>query len=580
MHLTHRAVAGTRSRRTLLASIAVLALGATAACDTANATDRPEPPVKGGTLNLVLGTKIENMDPQKIQTATDANISRLFTRTLTTFKSDPGPAAGEIVGDLATDTGRPSEGNTVWDFTLKKDVKWQDGNPVTCTQMKYGVERNFSALFDGGLTGYARSMLKNNPVAYEGPFKGDNNNGKGLESVQCVDETTIRFRLNNPVGDFGYTVALPIFAPVPLDKDQDKAAYDRSPFSSGPYKVVESTEAKLVLERNPFWIQRTDLVRKAYPDRIVATVNANAPQASYAIIQDQGDAASTVQLDLDVASNFVQQVVNDDELSKRLIQGSFSGVRFLAINTRRVKDVRCRQALVFAANKRKFRSAMGGSMFGDLATSAITPSLRSHKEFDLYNTKSKPEGDRERARALLTEAGAACPAKIRLAFPESRRRLMATIAESFQLAGIETELVGVDTSKVDYFRDGIGKPSNDYDVMWAGWIADWANGSAVVPPLFEGAGIPKGADANGNTNFSLLDDPAINAAIDAARKEADINAQYRMWGEVDQKIMESGAMIPLIYMRALRMIGSNVRGAFIHPQYGQPDVCAMGLAKP
>lgn len=580
MHLTHRAAAGTRSRRATVAGLAVLALGATAACDTANATDRPEPPNKGGTLNLILGTKLENLDPQKIQTATDANVSRLFTRTLTTFKSEPGAAAGEIVGDLATDTGRPSDGNQVWDFTLKKDVKWQDGNPVTCTQVKYGVERAFSALFDGGLTKYPRTMLKNNAQPYDGPFKGDNNNDKGLESVQCVDEGTIRFHLAYPVGDFGYTVALPTFAPVPLDKDQDKAGYDRQPFSNGPYKIVESNDAKLVLERNPFWIQRTDLVRKAYPDRIVATVNANAPQVSYSIIQDQGDAASSVQLDLDLASNFVQQVVNDDELSKRLIQGSFSGVRFLAINTRLIKDLRCRQALIFAANKRKFRSAMGGSMFGDLATSAITPSLRSHKPFDLYNTKTKPEGDRERARALLQEAGAACPRQIRLVFPESRRRLVATVAESFQLAGIETELVGVDPSKVDYFGDVIGRPDNNYHVMWAGWIADWANGSAVIPPLFDGRLIPKGEDANRNNNFSLLDDPAINAAIDEANKEADLNTQYRMWGEVDQKIMEQGPMIPLLYMRALRMIGSNVRGAFIHPQYGQPDVCAMGLAKP
>ncbi len=579
MLLTHRAAAGIRPRRAIAAGLAVLALGGTAACDTANATDRPQPPNKGGTLNLILSTKLEHLDPEKIAAATDANISRLFTRTLTTFRSEPGPAASEIVGDLATDTGRPSEGNRVWDFTLKKDVKWQDGNPVTCSQVKYGVERNFSALFTTGLQ-YPRALLQDNAQPYDGPFKGDNNNNKGLESVQCVDEGTIRFRLKQPVGDFGYAVALPVFAPVPRDKDQDKAAYDRQPFSNGPYKIVESTDAKVVLERNPFWVQRTDLVRKAYPERIVITVNDNAPQVSYSIIQDQGDAASSVQLDLDVASNFVQQVVNDDELNKRLIQGDYAGTRFLAINTRLIPDVRCRQALIFAANKRKFRSAMGGSMFGDLATSAISPSLRSHKEFDLYNTKTKPEGDRERARALLQEAGNACPSKIKLAFPESRRRLMATIAESFQLAGIETELVAIDPTKINYFTDGIGRPDNSYHVMWAGWIADWANGSAVLPPLFDGRNIPKGKDANGNQNFSLLDRPEIEAAIDEAMAESDLPTQYRMWGDLDQKIMEQGAIIPLLYLRALRMVGSNIRGAFIHPQYGQPDVCAMGLAKP
>ena len=55
-------------------------------------------PLASYLLNLILGTKLEHLDPQKISAATDANMSRLFTRTLTTFKSEPGAAASEIVG--------------------------------------------------------------------------------------------------------------------------------------------------------------------------------------------------------------------------------------------------------------------------------------------------------------------------------------------------------------------------------------------------------------------------------------------------------------------------------------------------
>jgi peptide/nickel transport system substrate-binding protein len=569
-----------RLARAVLAGISVLTLAAVAACDTADASNRPEPPKKGGTLHLVLGSKIENLDPQKIAAATDANISRLVTRTLTTFRSEPGPEASEIVGDLATDTGRPSEGNQVWDFTLKKGVTWQDGAPITCSQVKYGVERNFSSLFTTGLQ-YPRQLLQDNSVPYEGPFKGDNNNRKGLESVTCLDEGTIRFRLKQPVGDFGYAAALSVFAPVPLGKDADKAAYNRKPMSSGPYKIAESTDTKLVLDRNPYWNENTDQVRKAYPDKIVVTVSDNQAAVSYQLIQDQGDAQSSVQLDLDLASNFVQQVVNDTDLSKRLITGSHTGVRFLALNTRRLTNVKCRQALEYAANKRKFRSAMGGSMFGELAHSAISPSLRSHKEFDLYDTLKKPEGDRERARQLWGDPANKCPTKVVIAFPQTRKRLMQVIAESFNIAGIETELRPIDPAKVNYFADAIGRPNNNpYDVMWAGWIADWANGSAVIPPLFDGHNIPKGALANGNQNFAMLDNPQINDGIAAAMAESNLEQQYRMWGDLDQQVMQQAAIIPLLYMASLRMVGSNVRGAFIHPQFGAPDVSALGLAKP
>ena len=575
-HPGHRAPAARRSRRALAAAVAGLSLIAAAACDTASAEGQPDPPKPGGTLHLVVAAKLEHLDPQRIAAATDANISRLFTRTLTTFKSDP-ESASEIVGDLATDTGRPSEGNRVWDFTLKKDVKWEDGSPVTCSDVEYGVERNFFSSFTTGLP-YPKQLLKDNAVPYEGP-KGDNNDGKGLESVTCLDERTIRFELNQPVGDFGYAVALSVFAPVPRGRDEPREEYDRKPMSNGPYKIVESTDEKLVLERNPHWVRATDPVRQQYPDRIEVTVDPDVAAVTYRILQDQGDAASTVQLDVDVASNFVQQVINDEQLSARLIQGDHTGVRYLAINTRRVSDLRCRQALVYAANKRKFRSAMGGSMFGELATSVISPSLRSHKEFDLYNTKTKPEGDLERARELLKEAGKACPKKIRLVFPEPRRRLMSVIAESFQRAGLETEMIGIGSDR-NYFADVIGRPDNDFDVMWAGWVADWANGSAVIPPLFSGKVIPKGEDANGNQNFSLLDDPEINAMIDEAMAESNLERQYAMWGEIDQKIMERAAIIPLMYMTSLRMAGSNVRGGFIHPQYGSPDVTQLGLANP
>lgn len=562
--------------RLTVAGAVVVALAATAACGAADAGDGPQPPDKGGTLRLVVSVMPEHLDPQRISAATDANISRLVTRTLTTFRSEPGAAASEIVGDLATDTGRPSESNRVWEFTLKRGVKWQDGSLIVCQHIKYGVERNFSHLFTSGLQ-YPRQLLADNSPGYQGPFKGTN---LGLQSVSCVDNSTVRFRLKQPMGDFGYAVSLPVFAPVHPEKDRDKEAYDRRPFSTGPYKIADSTDKRIVLTRNDFWVATTDAVRKAYPDRVEVVLDKNVPAVTYGILQDQGDARNTVLLDQDIAPNFVQQIINDEKLSQRLIQGSHTGVRYLAINMRLIPDVRCRQALVYAVNKRKFRSAMGGSMFGELATSIISPGLRAHKEFDLYSTKTKPEGDRERARQLLTEAGRACPTTVRVAYPDGpvRKRLIQTVIESLQYAGIQAVPVPIDPAQVDYFDQAIGNPNNDYHVMWAGWVADWANGSAVIPPLFSSKVIPKGETATGNKNFSLFEDPEVDRLIDEAMAEANLEAQWRLWGELDERIQEKAPVIPMLYQKALRMTGSNVRGGFIHPAFGQPDVCALGLA--
>jgi peptide/nickel transport system substrate-binding protein len=561
-------------RRALLALVLTLGL---AACNTAGASNGPQPPKSGGTLRVIVSAKPAHLDPQRVTTATEANISRLVTRTLTTFRSEPGSAASEIVGDLATDTGRPSEANKVWDFKLKDDVRWEDGSPITCADIKYGIERSFSNLFSVAQV-YAKTYLAGTE-GYVGPFVGGNNNGKGLASVLCVDQRNIRFTLTKPVGDFGYTVAMSVFAPVPAKQDT-KTDYDKRPFASGPYKIEQSDEKQITFTRNQFWDRRTDQVRKAYPDKIVVTADRDLPTVTSNIIQSEGDWASTIDLDKNIAPNFVQQVINDPALSDRAVQGSYSGIRYLAINARKITNPDCRKALVYAFNKRKFRAALGGAVFGDYASTMISPQLKAHKDFDLYDSKANVEGKPDVAIKLLDDArtaGKPCPATITIAIPDQKdvRRLVATMVESYQQIGVQLKVNGIDP---ETYWDVVGNPANGNEIIWAGWIPDWPNGSALIPPLFDGRLIPTKANATNNQNFSLLNSAEINDLITAALEESVPERQYKLWGELDEKIQAEAVTIPIIYLKALRMSGTNVRGGFIHPQFGQPDLNALGLA--
>jgi peptide/nickel transport system substrate-binding protein len=98
----------------------------------------------------------------------------------------------------------------------------------------------------------------------------------------------------------------------------------------------------------------------------------------------------------------------------------------------------------------------------------------------------------------------------------------------------------------------------------------------VIPDLFDGRVSRPGSPSY----LSRFNDDRINELIDAAYAEADLERQYRLWGEIDRDVMELAVAIPLMYNNALRMHGSNVRGAFIHPQLGMPDLSAVGLADP
>jgi peptide/nickel transport system substrate-binding protein len=560
---------------------AAVALVGAAACDTADARAGREPQ-PGGTLRVSLLGWPNFLDPQLIQAALEADVSRLTTRTLTTYRPEPDLAGSEIVPDLATDTGRPTENNTIWEFTLKENVRWQDGEPVTCQDVKYGVERRFSKLEDrqSGAP-YPLTYLKDNDPPYQGPWVGGNNDGQGLESVECVDQRLIRFHLVAPRGDFNYTVSMPVFAPVRPGSDDDRDAYNRRPLSNGPYQVEEHTFDPaapggnlLLLVRNPHWAPGTDPNRKAYPDRIEITQATDIAVTTNNLVNDQGQDRSRILLDADIASTFVQQVMTDPELSQRVAFGPMGAVRYLAVNAERLAQP-CRQALAFAINKRKLRSTMGGSLLGELATSMIPPNLLAYAEFDHYGTLSNPDGQPDRAREILEGDGADCPSEITFAFPDTPEigRVATTVVESYQPVGIQVTRVPI--SPPDYFAQVLGARHGEFDLTWIGWVPDWPNASSVIPPLFDGRSL-----GQGSYNLSYLNDEQVNEMIDTAFAEEDLDRQYRLWGELDSVIQETAATIPLLYTNALRMHGSNVRGAFIHPRYTMPDLSAVGLADP
>jgi peptide/nickel transport system substrate-binding protein len=573
--------------RLRLAAVCLVLLISTTACGFFSSGGKgPAQPVKGGTLHVILQAPLDLLDPQRNQAAIEADVLRLTTRTLTTYRSASGPAASEIVPDLATDTGRPSNGNRTWAFTLKPGLKWESGEPIVCSQIKYGIERHYSALVNDGPS-YPNTYLADNPTRYEGPWVGSNNNGKGLESVTCNDDRNIVFSLKRPVGDFGYTVAMSVFAPVLPERDT-RVDYAQRPYSNGPYKIDSRDDKQLTMVRNKFWSAENDTVRKAYPDRIVFEYKADdGGVVTNEMIENQGAAKDSIMLDANVAPNFLQQVINDPDLMGRAITGPTGGTRFLSINTRLIPNPACRQALIYAFNLRKYRAVNGGSVTGDYASTIIPPDVKAHRDFDLYGTLNNPEGDPARAKTLIEQqrAGAQpCPDVVKLAFPDTsvRRRLANTIVEAYQLAGIQVQAVPLQAGSAYFGENGIGNIASDYHLMLVGWIPDWANGSAIIPPLFDGRSIPA-ADpvtgrTRGNINWSLLNDPKINEQIDTALAETDTSRQYAAWGALDQQVQQLAVTIPILYEKGIRLAGSNVAGGFLHPAFGLPDLCSVGLA--
>ncbi|MGB9376214.1 MAG: ABC transporter substrate-binding protein [Mycobacteriales bacterium] len=519
----------------------------------------------GGTLNLLMSSDFAHLDPARNYDSTSLNFGRLIYRTLTTYKAESGKAGNEVVGDLATDTGTPSDGGRTWSFTLRPGLKYEDGTAITAADVKYGIERAFDPALPGGPQ-YFQLSLANVPAGYPGPKKA---HGKRLDSI-IVAGNKITFKLKKPFPDFSFAAAMPTTAPVPLARDSG-AAYDRRPFSSGPYKIARYDRGKtLTLTRNAFWDKATDVVRKAYPDEVDCTFGIEPSTIDQRLIADSGQDRAALAFDTTLGPDSIPQALSSPAVRARTISGLDGYLLFLAINTARVKDVRVRQAINYAVNKESYRTARGGKYAGEYASTILTPLVPGHLDFDLY--KAPPRGDPEKAKQLLQQAGVKTPLRLTMASPSVGKGVTQAVAVQAALsrAGIEVTIQAIPP---DSYLDTVGTAAKMPDLAFSNRGPDWPSGSTVLPPMFDGRQIK----AQGNSNMSMLNVPAINAEMDRINAITDPKAQAPEWGKLDEQIMMQAPIVPLIYNAGIHLRGSQVVGGYLHAYYGQWDLVSLAV---
>ncbi|MEY4391174.1 MAG: hypothetical protein RLZZ400_917, partial [Actinomycetota bacterium] len=365
-------------------------------------------------------------DPQRNYTGRDiAWFGSYLNRTLTAYDRAPGAAGSAVVPDMATDTGRASNDNKTWEFTLRDGVTFEDGSPVTCEDIKYGVSRTFATdVITDGPT-YAIGMLdiptaEDGSSTYKGPYSTDaaNDTASFDKAITCsADHKTITFNLKRSVGDFNYTVTYLSFGPVPKAKDTGDQ-YDLSPVSTGPYKI-KSYKAKdqMVLVRNDKWKADSDPLRakRAFPDKIVVKFGVAAEVLDQTLLTDKNKTA--VSLDALQPTNLTAVFDADGKPVKKYADRAINVydpyVTYAAVNVKKLNCLPLRKAIYYAKDFKGLITLSGGqALAGDPADGAIKPlmGLDYAKTGLAEGDKDwKPEGNVEKAKALMDEAKTACP---------------------------------------------------------------------------------------------------------------------------------------------------------------------------
>ncbi|BAC70801.1 ABC transporter substrate-binding protein [Streptomyces avermitilis] len=564
------------ARRVAAASVSLVVAAGAAACgpedNDAKGAGGDSTPRKGGTLTVLNSNPQEDFDPGRLYTSGGGNVPSLVFRTLTTRNREDGAAGAEVVPDLATDTGRPSKNATVWTYTLKEGLKYEDGAAITSADIKYGIERSFAPELSGGAP-YLRDWLVG-AADYQGPYKDK----KGLSAIETPDERTIVFHLNKPEGEFPYLATQTQFTPVPKAKDNG-TKYEEHPISSGPYKVVknENDGERLTLERNTYWSAATDAERKAYPAKIDVRSGLDSSVINQRLSASQGADATAVTTDTNLGPAELAKVTGDKALAARVGTGHFGYTDYIAFNpkVKPFNNAKVRQAISYAIDRSSVINAAGGSSLAEAATTYL-PNQKSFGYTPYDHFPAGTSGNPAKAKELLKEAGYKNGLTISLTHSNSKDfetspEIATAVQDALKKAGITVKLQGLEEN--DY-KDKIHSVKTEPGFFLAHWGADWPSGGPFLAPIFDGRQIVKDG-ANFNTGF--LDDKSVNAEIDAINKLTDLDAAAKRWGALDQKIGEQALTVPLFHPVYKRLYGSAVKNIVISDWTGVLDISQVSV---
>jgi peptide/nickel transport system substrate-binding protein len=526
----------------------------------------------GGTLRVVAG-EIDSLDPQRSYAPGVWNLMRLYTRTLVTYSSAPGET-DTLVPDLATDLGTPADNGLTWTFTLREGVRFENEQPITSRDVKYGIERSFASDVVVGGPIRAVELLDDPDNPYPGPYQDEAADRLGLPAIETPDDRTVVFRLRAATPDFPYVLALPSSSPVPIAADTG-AGYGADPVSSGPYAITSvDAQTGIVLDRNPQWDPATDDVRTALPDQVVVRTGLSGPERDQALLAGSAD--------VDISATGIQRVTQarladgaggDVPLEDRVDEVPTGALRVLALPTdvAPMDNADCRAAVAAAVDRGGVQQALGGS------TDARTTSRLWPAGLEGGPDESDAGPDPDAAQESLAACGLPDGFSTVLAVVDAPASVAVAQVLADQLAevGITVEVRPLPAASF-YARD-VGDPDNvraqGFGMVLATWTAVVPTPSAFLVPLVDGRSVSR----VGNTNYARLADPAVDALVDTAVAAGTDAAARGAWREVATASGATGAYVPLAEAQLQLLSGQRLRNGVVMAPYSSYDLATAGV---
>jgi peptide/nickel transport system substrate-binding protein len=553
-----------------LAALTALAVTACGGSDDQGGSTNAGAPVKGqkgGTLKTYAAGDFEHIDPGEAYYQFDYMMVYATNRPL--FSFEPSKLDGASP-DLAVSQPVLSDGGKTVTVKLKPNIKFSPpvNRAATSEDVKYAIERGFTAAVPNGYAGTYFGVI-------EGAPEPGQKTVPDIKGIETPDPQTLVFRLNEPSGAFIGALSLPITAPVPEDyaKNYDAktpSQYGNYQVATGPYQIQADKSGKITyqigrsmtLVRNPNWNASTDK-RPAYADQIQFSLgNEDTTVAARQILSGKGS----------LNGDFVPDPpVLKQAVTRQRSQIAFAplGNRYVGLNTtiKPLDNINVRKAIIAASDRNALRLTRGGPIVGDMAQHYLTPGQPGFEEAGgikgpPLDFMANPDGNPQLAAQYMKKAG----------YPSGKY----TGGDPLLMVGDDS---GVGAKTAEVFQSQLQKlgfkltfRQVPHQTMYSrycnvpkaqvaicpnvGWLPDFADGQAMLDPTFNGATIVP----ENNVNPSLLNNPQVNAKLDAARKLVSPAQRADAYGAIDEQITALAPAVPWLWDKQANISSSNVQG--------------------
>jgi peptide/nickel transport system substrate-binding protein len=526
---------------------------------------------KGGDLVVMYAADVDKIDPGQTYYQYGMNVAYATQRPLYSYKPDD---ASNLEPDLAESAPEISEDGMTVTVKIRTGVKFSPpvDREVTSADVKYGLERGFKPEVAGPYVGAYMGSLKGLKAYQSG--KADE-----IAGIKTPDDQTIVLELDAPRGAIvAAALSMPASAPVPkeyaekFDRRQP-TAYGENQVATGPYMVENDESGKITgytpgseikLVRNPNWDASTDY-KPAYVDSITIKEGNDPDVASRQILEGDGMVSGDFQL----PATILRSVSQGDQKDLMELSPPTGRFRYIAVRTDRppFDDINVRKALNAAFDKEALRQAFGGPITGEIPTHYIPPGQPGFEEAGGAegtgaDFMSQPKGNIELAKEYMRKAGYESgmydggETFTGVSDNATQQKNVTQVAvEQFKQLGFDVKMRYVvrDSMYTKYCQ----VPSNQPDVCPSvGWLKDFADPETLLNPVFNGKNILEEA----NSNFALLDVPALNKQMDEAEVVNDPAERNQAWGEVDKAVTEEAAAVPWLWDTQAMLRSENVNG--------------------